>query len=739
MKTAANAEHEAERFLLDVIKTSPFAGKAFAVGGYVRDQFMGKMPKDLDIMVEMDGGAERLAKWLHDHFPGSISNAHQKGAGYPIWAVVFQGDVEWRGVTYQTKGAELEFADSQKEMFPDPNSRQRITQFGTKEEDTARRDFTVNMLLKDLSTGEVLDLTGVSKSDITDGILRGHPEVDFNMIIHQDPLRMLRLVRFQVKYGWKVAQDVIDAVRANASRIEIISGERIQGELVKIMELGKTAQAVRFMQETGLLPYVLPEIEALRGVEHDKVRGIHQEGDVYNHTMLVLEHARPTMEAQLAALLHDVGKPATQKLVGEKIMFLGHEKVGGEMAEAIMRRLKFDGGVIKRVRKQVELHMRMHSLPDAKESKLRAFIRDIGEEMTDALLDITEADTKGNLGSPPEFLERIQKLRDRIRQIKDSPVPVSRKPVLNGDRICAILGIKPGPIIKEVISYLLSVQDDYAERGQTLSTEEAEKMVVEQFGTKTASAADQPFRGRRMTMAREAGLKEVVNRIYRHIRDSEWAKSMVERVTRFTQTHDKKDDLAPDEVRELYHDVDLDKTVPLSKKRDLVVDWSDHAKFRCHLRDVNPVDVEQTVEEVMTKKVHENRLDRNKVQLKRPGVGTMVVDYNLLTNPAEADIVTVWASTEGAMDTLAIAERVATATVIEAWGSHSSYKGDPYWITVKYQGVCSKCSKPIERGDKAFYYPRQKKMYGEKCGCGTEAANDFHDQAEAEDFLGGNG
>ena len=138
-----SAEQEAERFLLSIIKTSPFSGKVFVVGGYTRDQFMGKMPKDLDIMVEMDGGAERLAKWLHDHFPGSISNAHQKGAGYPIWAVVFQGDVEWRGVTYQTKGAELEFADSQKEMFPDPNSRQRITQFGTKEEDTARRDFTV--------------------------------------------------------------------------------------------------------------------------------------------------------------------------------------------------------------------------------------------------------------------------------------------------------------------------------------------------------------------------------------------------------------------------------------------------------------------------------------------------------------------------------------------------------------------------------------------------------------------
>ena len=440
---ATNPEQEAERFLLDVIKTSPFAGKVYAVGGYVRDQFMGKLPKDLDIMVELPGGAEKLSAWLHNHFPEAITNPHQIGAGYPIWQVAFKADVSFRSNMYSTKGAELEFADSQKEMFPDPNSRQRITEFGTKEEDTARRDFTVNMLLKDLTSGEVLDLTGVSKSDIKDGVLRGHPAVDFNMIISQDPLRMLRLVRFHVKYGWRIVPEVIEAVRDNAQRLEIISAERIQGELIKMMELGKTSQAVKIMQQCGLLKYVLPEIEALRGVEHDTVRGIHQEGDVYNHTMLVLENSKPTVEAQLAALLHDVGKPATQKFVGEKIMFLGHEKVGGEIAEAIMRRLKFDNRTIARVRKVVEGHMRMHSLPDTKESKLRAFIRDIGDEMLEALLDIAEADTKGNLGSPPEFTERIQRLRDRIKQIKESPVPVSRKPVLNGNQIVEILGIKP--------------------------------------------------------------------------------------------------------------------------------------------------------------------------------------------------------------------------------------------------------------------------------------------------------
>lgn len=183
-----SAEKEVERLLLLILPGTQFSGKTFAVGGYVRDQLLGLEAKDLDIVVEMKNGAEKLTYWLHDMFPVETTSPYQLGAGYPIWQITFQKNIKFSDELYETKGAVIEFADSQKESFPDPDSRQRITESGTIEEDVQRRDFTVNMLLRDLSSGELRDLTGVSQRDIEKGILRGHPEVDFNKILRDDPL-----------------------------------------------------------------------------------------------------------------------------------------------------------------------------------------------------------------------------------------------------------------------------------------------------------------------------------------------------------------------------------------------------------------------------------------------------------------------------------------------------------------------------------------------------------------------
>jgi tRNA nucleotidyltransferase/poly(A) polymerase len=175
------------------------------------------------------------------------------GAAYPIWQITFKDNVEFDGETYRTKGAVIEFADTQTESFPDPESRQRVVEYGDLKQDVERRDFTVNMLMKDLSTGEVRDLTGTSINDIKKGILRGHPGVDFNKILRDDPLRMMRLIRFQAKYGWKVPLSVLKIVKRNAGRIKAVSGERIRDELIKVMKLGKLAQAIKMMKVVGLL------------------------------------------------------------------------------------------------------------------------------------------------------------------------------------------------------------------------------------------------------------------------------------------------------------------------------------------------------------------------------------------------------------------------------------------------------------------------------------------------------
>lgn len=471
------AEKELERLLRAMLPKSRFKGKIHAVGGYVRDELLGLPSKDLDAVIEMKDGAKKFTTWLHQMFPKDTSRPIQKGS-YPIWAVAFKDNVEYRGETYETKGADIEVADTMKEAFPDPDSRQRQTMPGTLTEDIERRDFTVNMMLKDLTTGELKDLSGDSQSDIKKGILRGHPGVDFEKIIKEDPLRMIRLVRFQAKYGWRVPMSVLKTVKNNAKRIEIVSGERVRDELVKLMEIGKLAQGIKLMKTIDLLRYVLPEIQQMIGVEHDTTRGHHQEGDVYDHTLLVLQNAKPGIIGQLSALLHDVGKPKTQEILGDKITFLGHETVGAEMAEAVMRRLGFEKKVITKVKKIVENHMRPHALvrQDVGTKALRKFVRKVGDEMVDSILDMAEADQLGNL--PPK--NQIPDLRKRIEEAQK--IPIEPKALLDGREIMKLLGLKKGgPIIRQVMDFVKDKQDDYAVKGKMLSKDEAARLVVKEF------------------------------------------------------------------------------------------------------------------------------------------------------------------------------------------------------------------------------------------------------------------
>ncbi len=476
-RLASLAEAEMEKLFTAILPGSDFANHVFAVGGYVRDEIMGLDSKDLDVVIDVKGGAKALAKYIHKLFPTSTSTPRQLGKGYPIWFIAFKEDVQFEGKNYRTASAEIDIAESQKEGFPDPDSRQRDVEFGTIDEDMQRRDFTVNQLMKDMSTGKVIDLSGKGVQDIKNGVLRTHPNVSPDTVFKDDPLRMMRLVRFMAKYGWTAAPAVVEAVRRNAHRIDIISGERIQSELAKVMNLGKTAQAIRFMQETGLLRHVLPEIEALRGVEQAKEH--HFEGDVFEHTMKVLENAKPTLHAQLAALLHDTGKPSTQEFIEDKIRFFGHEKISGEIAEAILRRLKFDGKTIKKVRFLVENHMRPTSAKNWGPKAVRKFIRDIGEEIDD-LLDLHDADSAGSLtpeGVPAKTTGPA--LREKIKEVQK--IPVRSKPVLDGSTVMKLLGIKSGPEVGRAMRWLQDKVDDYAAEGKDMTSDEAAKILLKDY------------------------------------------------------------------------------------------------------------------------------------------------------------------------------------------------------------------------------------------------------------------
>jgi len=504
---STSAEKEVERFLKSFLPGTEFAGKLKAVGGYVRDEYLSLIKndpsiesKDLDIVVNMRDGAEKVTNFIYDTFNkktlwdkvkelfsgtsnNPVSKPRQLGKGYPIWQITFKKDITYKSEKYHTRGAVIEFADTMKEVFPDPSSRQRQTLPADLKEDIERRDFTVNMLLKDMTTGEIEDATGVSKEDIAKGILRGHPGVSLDKIFNDDPLRMLRLIRFQAKYGWDIPRSVLKTVKRNADRIEIISSERIKEELEKIMKLGKLKKAVKIMSATGLLKHVLPEVEALKGVKQPEKH--HSEGDVYRHTLMVLDNTKPGIESQLAALLHDIGKPKTQDLLEDKITFYGHDDVGSEIAAAILKRLKFDNKTIDKVKKMVKYHMRAHRIGDKPSVKtLRKFVRDVGEETIDAVLDLSRADELGRIPSS----ENIPDLRKKIEEARK--LPIKAEPVLDGKEIMKLLGLKSGPDVGKAKKLLTDIADDYAEKGKRLTKSRAKKELLKQFGGKKTLASN---------------------------------------------------------------------------------------------------------------------------------------------------------------------------------------------------------------------------------------------------------
>jgi len=466
------AEKEVENLLLVLLKNTKFSGKTHAVGGYVRDQYLGKESHDLDVVVEIQDGAKQLTHYLKSLFPNSITTPYNLGA-YPIWEITFEDNTIYQNITYKTEGAVIQFADTMKESFPDPNSRQRNVEYATLREDIDRRDFTVNSLLKDLTTGEIKDLTNTSKNDIEKGILRSNPGINPDEIFNADPLRMIRLIRFYCKFNWTIPIYMLKSVKRQSARIKIVSNERIIEELKKIAELGKLAQAIKLMKATNLLQYILPEIQILAQTQQSPKH--HEEGNVLIHTLAVLKHAPATIEGQFAALLHDVGKPATFKIIKNEITFRGHEDIGAEIAQEALHRLKLDTLTSQKIVTMVHHHMRPVFISNDRTSNkaLRRFIRDVGEDLVNDILDLAEADA---LGSTPVD-NYVPELRERLKTVKQSPIRPSSKPVLTGNEVMEILNVKPGKIVGEANKFLLDVQDEYAEQNKELTKQEAEYLL----------------------------------------------------------------------------------------------------------------------------------------------------------------------------------------------------------------------------------------------------------------------
>jgi len=413
------------------------------VGGPVRDAVLGRSSPDLDFTTDArpDDTERLLARWGHSHWDigkefGTI------GAR--------RGDVLVEVTTYRS------------ERY-DPTSRKPEVAFGDSlEGDLRRRDFTVNAMAVRLPSMTFVD-PHEGLRDLVVGVLRtpGTAQDSFT----DDPLRMMRAARFAAQLGLKASMDVVAAMTELAGRLEIVAAERVRVELEKLLLGRAPRQGLELMVETGLADVVLPELPALR-LEVDEH---HRHKDVYEHTLTVLEQAidledgpegpvpAPDLTLRLAALLHDIGKPATRRFEpGGGVSFHHHEVVGAKLTARRLRELRFDKETIKQVSRLVELHLRFHGYGDAgwTDSAVRRYVTDAGPLLT-RLHKLTRADCTTRNRRKAERLEwAYDDLEVRIAELLEREQLDAVRPDLDGNAIMALLGIPPGRDVGRAWSHL---------------------------------------------------------------------------------------------------------------------------------------------------------------------------------------------------------------------------------------------------------------------------------------------
>jgi poly(A) polymerase len=441
-------------FAISIVRTLRERGhKAYLVGGCVRDLLLCREPADYDVTT--DATPDEVMRI----FPETYAVGVQFGVVLvPLPKSLLRKD-ENDVVEVATFRSDIGYSDGR---HPD-----RVVFSKDPKEDVERRDFTINGLLLDPLTNEVLDFVG-GRNDLDAGIIRaiGDPERRFA----EDKLRMLRAVRFAARFGYVIEPATFQAIRKLASQINQVSRERVRDELSKMLTEGRARPGFLLLDETGLLREVLPEIVAMKGVEQPPQ--FHPEGDVFVHTLLLLDKLPHPCPVTLAwgALLHDVGKPATFRVAPDRIRFDGHVDVGVKIAEDICRRLRFSNHDTEQILALVKNHMRFAHVQQMKESTFKRFVR---MPRFDEHLQLHRLDCEashGNLASYNFTREKIASMTPEIMQ------PAL---LINGDDLIA-LGYKPAPEFKKILS---AVEDGQLE-GRLHSREEAIAFVGIEFPNK---------------------------------------------------------------------------------------------------------------------------------------------------------------------------------------------------------------------------------------------------------------
>jgi poly(A) polymerase len=412
--------------------------RAWVVGGYVRDKLLDRPHPNPDVVVER-GDALKLAERF----------AQLAGAGPPVLFERF-------GTAQVTlPGHLVEFVNARAESYA-PDSRKPDVRPATLDEDLRRRDFTINTLLMDLD-GEIHDPLG-GRADLEALVLR--TPTDPLRTFGDDPLRMLRAVRFASELGFELAPDLLPAMRQMKGRLAppVISAERVADELRRMLVSPRPRLALELLDAGDLLDAVLPEVSACKGVAQS---GYHTH-DVFGHTLLTVEMVPPDLALRLAALFHDVGKPSTATPDGA---FTGHEIVGAELARSALERLRFSQREIETVVKLVLLHLRpVYYSSEWSDGAVRRLARDAGS-LLDSLIALARADIGASAYPEPEKLDELQA---RINAVL-SERPSRLAPLVTGEDVMRARGIRPGPEVGRIKKRLEEMVID----GEVAPTREA--------------------------------------------------------------------------------------------------------------------------------------------------------------------------------------------------------------------------------------------------------------------------
>jgi len=420
------------RAITEALRAKGFT--AYFAGGCVRDHLRGQKPQDFDIATTATpDDVEKI-------FRRTIPVGKQFGV-----MIVVEEEIPFEVATFRCEGGYQDGRHPTQVLFTRP------------EEDAKRRDFTVNGMFYDPLAERVIDFVGGMK-DLPQKVIRaiGEPAERFE----EDKLRLLRAVRFASTLGFEIEKNTWDALCKHASRIHDVSPERIREELVKIFTRSGAARGFVLLSESGLMKEILPEVEALRGVEQPP--NFHPEGDVFEHTRLLLEHLHPPVSTVLAfsALFHDIGKPKTAAIRKGRLTFYEHSEAGVKIAVEIMRRLRFSNEEIDGVAECVANHMKFMDVQKMRAGKLKQFI---SRPHFEDEMELHRVDCTASHG----MLDNLTFLREKLKEYEHEEL--KPKPLLTGHDLMA-LGMKPGRAMKPVLeeAFVLQLEGRFKNREDAL-------------------------------------------------------------------------------------------------------------------------------------------------------------------------------------------------------------------------------------------------------------------------------